>query len=48
MPGGNYELWHLANIGSDVFYDVALAKKEDPGDRQKLYVVAEGWLLGPG
>ena len=44
MPAGKYELWHLANIGSDVFYDVALAKKGDPADRQKLYVVAEDGL----
>jgi FtsP/CotA-like multicopper oxidase with cupredoxin domain len=46
MRSGEYELWHLANIGSDVFYKVALAKRKEspdklPLDEQSFFVVAE-------
>ncbi len=43
---GEYELWHLANIGADVYYRVALAKQKLPRqepleDKQAFYIVAE-------
>ncbi|HEV7806290.1 MAG TPA: multicopper oxidase family protein [Solirubrobacteraceae bacterium] len=44
MRAGEYELWHLANIGSDVFYKVALAKQGVPADTQRLFIVAEDGL----
>jgi suppressor of ftsI len=44
MPSSEYELWHLANIGSDVFYKVALAKQDDHDDKQSFFIVAEDGL----
>jgi FtsP/CotA-like multicopper oxidase with cupredoxin domain len=49
MQSDKYELWHLANIGSDVFYKVTLARQKDPNDKsaldqQSFFVLAEDGL----
>ena len=44
MQANKWELWHFGNIGSDVYYKVALAKQgaaKSALDTQSFYVVAE-------
>ena len=44
MPAGKYELWHLANVGADVYYKVGLAKHGDNADLQSFFILAEDGL----
>ncbi|MGH8909858.1 MAG: multicopper oxidase family protein [Egibacteraceae bacterium] len=48
---GQYELWRLANIGSDVFYRIQFVNGLHPENPEDLFVAAEGgvpvWDLPP-